>query len=201
MRMAVFAVLLCTWLGVQLIVINKQIDWRDVGDPQNVAGDMQLWANYCTDRLLPNPEEGRPGRLKTELATLKEEVGVASTSFPQPLSALHGFLLVMETIYAQENQVGRIGIRHVSADYQAAKKGRTESRDAVEVELDLDFFDGDSSSGSQNLGRLQAALRAQPWFLEHPEPQTNAFDGGIAVDGFKVTVDVVRALEEEEPTT
>jgi len=64
--LAVFALLLCTLLGVKLIVTEKRIGWKDEG---NVAtgqfGDMQYWLHYSNTYLLPDPKnEGYPGRLK-----------------------------------------------------------------------------------------------------------------------------------------
>ena len=61
--LAVFALLLCTMLGVKLIVTNKQIDWRDEGSIE-APGDMQLWMVYSNNYLLPDPKEGYPGRMK-----------------------------------------------------------------------------------------------------------------------------------------
>lgn len=63
--LAVFALLLCTFLGVKLIITQKQIDWRDRGNIEaGMPGDMQVWLQYTGMYLLPDPEHGVPGRLK-----------------------------------------------------------------------------------------------------------------------------------------
>ncbi len=65
--LAVFALLLCTLLGVKLIVTIKQIDWRDEGlIEKGFPGDMQIWMEWSNAFLLPQPDAVPPyvGRLK-----------------------------------------------------------------------------------------------------------------------------------------
>ena len=64
--LAVAALLVFTLLAVQLIVVNKQIAWRDEGDPaRGLPGDMQIWLMASNAHMLPNPdtEPPYPGRL------------------------------------------------------------------------------------------------------------------------------------------
>ncbi len=61
--LAVFSLLLCTLLGVKLIVTEKQILWRDEGNVDVSEGDMQVWLKSANDYLFANPETGYPGRL------------------------------------------------------------------------------------------------------------------------------------------
>lgn len=60
--LAVFSLLLLTLLLVELIVINKQISYRDEGTKW--AGDMELWLKRSKEFLLPDPKTGYSGRLK-----------------------------------------------------------------------------------------------------------------------------------------
>jgi len=60
--LAVFSLLLLTLLLVELIVINKQISYRDEGTKW--SGDMQIWLERSKEHLLPDPKTGYSGRLK-----------------------------------------------------------------------------------------------------------------------------------------
>lgn len=111
--LAVFALLLCTFLAVRFIVISRQIDWRDEGDlTKNSAGDMQLWLQSSNAYLLPDPESGRPGRLKSPPPDLvdyarKAELGqdAARTKY-QELLFLRGRLA--QEVEELKRQLGQV---------------------------------------------------------------------------------------------
>lgn len=64
--LAVFTLLLFTFLFVQYIVLDKQLEWRDEGKlaaAQPVKGDLQIWLEASNQRIFPDPSNPRPARL------------------------------------------------------------------------------------------------------------------------------------------
>ncbi len=56
--LAVFTLLLFTFLFVQYIVLDQQLEWRDEGNlaaAEPIKGDMQIWLEASNQRLLPDP--------------------------------------------------------------------------------------------------------------------------------------------------
>jgi len=65
--LAVFSLLLAAVLGVNLLITNYQLAWRDEGDPaRNAPGDLQIWMQASNAYLFPNPNSSppHPGRLE-----------------------------------------------------------------------------------------------------------------------------------------
>lgn len=136
--------------------------------------------------------------LSEEIKKIKRELGQVS-DIKQPQSALQGMLLVMGIITDMGDQVGRYGIRSLSADY---RQGRSGSPDTVEVKLDMDFFGEDSLAATRAYKAMQNALEAESWCVEFAERPTNPLDGGkgISVDGITVEVNVDEAMAKEQQT-
>jgi len=63
--LAVFALFLFTFLTVQLIITNQQIQWRDVGSPGS-EGDMQIWLKASNKYVFPDPDDPRPNTRLTD---------------------------------------------------------------------------------------------------------------------------------------
>lgn len=64
--MAVFTLLLFTFLFVQYIVLDKQLEWRDEGKlaaAEPVKGDLQIWLEASNQRIFPDPSNPRPTRI------------------------------------------------------------------------------------------------------------------------------------------
>lgn len=135
--------------------------------------------------------------LTEEIKKIKRELGQVS-DIKQPQSALQGMLLVMGVVKGLGDQVGRYGIRSLSADY---RQGRSGAPDTVEVKLDMDFFAEDSLAATRAYKAMQNALEAETWCVDFAERPTNPLDGGkgISVDGITVEVNVEEAMAEEQP--
>ncbi len=79
--LAVFSLLLFTLLAVQVITTNRQLQWRDIGDPDHskgIRGDMQVWMDASNGYMLPSPEGDWAGRLKTPSETLSNYIADAT---------------------------------------------------------------------------------------------------------------------------
>lgn len=234
--LAVFSLLLFTLLAVQLIVIHKQITWRDEGNlsaESPFPGDMQLWLQNSNNYLLPDQAAGYPGRLKNpppqlldfinkcesgevttltkfqeiqrvrsllvdEIDNLQRELGQVS-DIKQPQSALRAMTLVMDVIYTMPEEVGRFGLRGLSADY---RQGRAGSPDTVEVKLDMDFFAPDSVEATRHYKAMENAIESQAWCLGFSDRPTNPLDdgSGITVDSIIIEVNVEAAVAAQEQT-
>ena len=78
--LAVFTLLLFTFLFVQYIVLAKHLEWRDEGNlASNEPGDMQIWLEESNKRLFPDPTDTRPVRLPDAPAELVEYARKAQT--------------------------------------------------------------------------------------------------------------------------
>jgi Tfp pilus assembly PilM family ATPase len=71
--LAVFSLLLFTFLFVQYIVLDKQLEWRDEGNlAMDIRGDMQIWLEASNQAMLPDPTNARPVRLPDAPENLKK---------------------------------------------------------------------------------------------------------------------------------
>ena len=129
--LAVFALLLFTLLAVELIVINKQILWRDEGDlAKGWPGDMQIWLEASKVHLLPDAESGWPGRIKDPPANLLKYLDEAvkgedddRTKF-QEIVRISQLLQIHVTNLKKELNIGAAGSDEVKQP-QSALEGAT----------------------------------------------------------------------------
>jgi Tfp pilus assembly PilM family ATPase len=106
--LAVFSLLLCTLLGVQLIVTLKQIHWRDEGDiAANLPGDMQLWLQYSNMYLLPNAEQGWPGRLKDPPEEVLRAIRRAESGEDEERTKYQEFLEIKRQLFLSLDKMKR----------------------------------------------------------------------------------------------
>lgn len=123
---------------------------------------------------------------------LKSDLGQDANT-PQPQSALHGLTLVTGLINELGEQTrGRISIRSAVATY---KKRRGSDPEHVVVELDLTFFDPDTTQATRNYTAFKNALRDQVWCVSAPDESSSNLDtgDGIYIDKFTVQVNVTEA--------
>jgi hypothetical protein len=231
--LAVFSLLLFTLLAVRLIVINKQLLWRDEGDlaVAQGEGDLQIWLEASNGFMFPNPEDLYSGRLKNppeairkyardaeqgldeqrtkfeelreierllkiEIDKLRKDLGEVSEII-QPQSALRGATLVMSTIDALGEQVGRVGVRDLAADYVHSSGGK---EDHVQVKLTLDFLAADDVVATKHYSALMNALESAYWCKELERKATKVLEvGGVYVEGLSILVDVAKTEPPQEP--
>ena len=206
--LAVFSLLLCTLLGVKLIVTMKQLDWRDEGTPTS-PGDMQLWAQYSNMYLLPNAESGWPGRLKNpsdtiddyvakiesgedvdrtkweELKELERKIKVELFALRDKVGITADFPQPQSSLQATvlvmgviDELGGEIGRYGVRLLQADYRQAKRSSPDLVEVRLDMDFFADDDATASRNYAALRSALREKSWCLDFPERSSRPFPDG-----------------------
>ncbi len=137
------------------------------------------------------------GELKRKIADLNKSLGNTG-EVTQPQSALEALTLVTVTIDEMKDQIGRVAIRKVVADYQPtiAKDG-----EYVDVTLDLSFYSEDGSvSASRAYETLSNGLRTKPWVREVLGKTTKEFPngGGISTDAFVVRCDLSKIERAKE---
>lgn len=166
---------------------------KEVGD--------DFWALADTEKKSDFPEnsplvqfDDLEYELGRAIGDLKKSLGQDQNT-PQPQSALHGLTLVTGLIEELgEGTRGRISIRSAVATY---KKQRGQSPEHVQVELDLTFFDPDTTQATRNYTAFKNALRDQVWCIEAPDESSSNLEtgDGIYIDRFTVQVDVSKAVE------
>ena len=125
--LAVFALLLFTLLAVQLIVIEKQILWRDEGNiAKNMPGDMQHWLEASNAYLLPDPETGYPGRLKTPPETIANYARDAQAGKKESITKFGEILAIERYLDAEIKKLeNELGFRTEVKEPQSALLGMT----------------------------------------------------------------------------
>jgi len=116
--LAVFSLLLFTMLAVQLITTNKQLLWRDVWDEDPASqrkGDMQIWMQASNGFLLPNPDQGYPGRLKSPPESLTKYIARATNGEDND-----------RTKYEQLEEIDKILQREIARIEKNLGQGNTE---------------------------------------------------------------------------
>ncbi len=133
--------------------------------------------------------------LAIDIDRLKRELGQIS-EVEQPQSALEGLTLVLEVIDGLGEQVGRFGLRGMTAN---TSQGRSGQNDYVLVKLDVDFFANDDVVATRHYNDLANALEAERWCQDFERKPTKPIEGGqgIYADGITIQVDVSKAPKEE----
>jgi hypothetical protein len=127
--------------------------------------------------------------LKKEIDRLRKELGQDS-QITQPQSALEGLSLVLGVLSSMgEEQVGRVGLRELQADYMAGRAGKA---DTVSVRLVMSFFAEDDLTATRHYNDFVNELSAQPWCVEVPARETKPLPGGNGIDvpGLNATLDL-----------
>ncbi|MEW6072751.1 MAG: pilus assembly protein PilM [Planctomycetota bacterium] len=141
--------------------------------------------------------------LLREIDAKKKELG-QKRDFEPPISALQALTTVLCAIDDLGEQVGRIALRGVNADYMVGKRNNP---DDVVVKLDIDFLAENDVVATSHFTNLLQAFRAEPWCVEFEEKPTKTIDGGggISVDDMTIHVipdrGVVTPAEEAKDST
>ena len=134
--------------------------------------------------------------LKRRVTKLNMELGNTG-EVTQPQSALEALTLVTCHIDSMREQLGRIAIRRVSADYRAARTGGDEY---VEVQMDLSFFNDNANAATTAYEALSSSLRGLPWVREVVSKSNKELPQdtpGIYADAYTVVCDLSKV---ERPT-
>jgi hypothetical protein len=203
--LAVFALLLVTFLGVHLIVSKQRIEKRE--------DNIRTWLVSSNNYMLDDVEAGTKGRiddppkvlrdyaqaaaagndpsrtpyeqlenikrlLYNEIKTLEQDVGIQA-EIPQPMSSLGGLTLVLGTIHdlAADGSIQRFNLRRVKAATTSRTVG-TKKQEMITVTLDMTFFGDDSLAATEDYDAFVNALEGMPWLVEFHQKPSNVLEGG-----------------------
>jgi hypothetical protein len=139
--------------------------------------------------------------LLREIGKLDDQLGNTG-EITHPQSALEGVTMVLGTLAELGENVGRVAVRMVAAQYQA---GRTGGKDSVEVTLDLTFFADDAFAATSHMELFTSTLKDKPWVLNVNSPGSKELgegtETGVYVDHYVVTCDLstLRVSEGGQP--
>ncbi|MCC7011327.1 MAG: pilus assembly protein PilM [Planctomycetes bacterium] len=134
--------------------------------------------------------------LQVKIAKLNQELGNTG-EVAQPQSALEALTLVCCKMDDLKDQLGRVSIRRVNANYVP----KTGGQDFVQVQLDLSFFNaGGAVAATGAFEALKSGLESSPWVREVVAKTTKEFPdgGGIYTDGFVVVCDLSKVERAKE---
>jgi hypothetical protein len=153
------------------------------------------------ENILPWPRIEQFGQIEREMqvkiAKLNQELGNTG-EVTQPQSALEALTLVCCKMEELKDQIGRVAIRRVNANYVPQ---RTSTSDYVQVQLDLSFHDESGVvSATRSFETLKSELEKCPWVREVVAKTTKEFpDGnGIYTDLFTVVCDMSKVERAKE---
>ena len=112
-----------------------------------------------------------------------------------PQSALRALTLVFDTIDELGPEIGRIGLRKITADSVTTKNG---AEQYVTIKLDIDFFSDQELEAIRHYSNFRNALDAKPWVRTVARKATTAFEGGVGAEGFTLEIDTSAIPEDEE---
>ena len=127
--------------------------------------------------------------LKRKIASFNQALGNTG-EVSQPQSALEALTLVTCALDELKDQIGRVAIRKVIADYVPARSNESEY---VDVVLDLSFHNEEGPvAASRAYEALGNALRARPWVRQVVGKTTKEFGNGqgIFTDGYLIRCDL-----------
>ncbi len=221
---AMASVLLVTLLGVFNIFEHRRFTFRDrdlymwigsaagfmQGDPKRgIEGNLGEPVD-AVDRYLTTvrSEEGDPERsrldslgelewrLDRELEKAEKALG-KSGDIPKPMSALEAVTLVFNWIGAHQDEVGRISVHRIDAQYRS---GRGSKPDTVEIITDMTFFAESGTEGTYNFERFESGMDAEPWCVEIQQRGTKTLEEnkGIYVEGMRLILDLKGRSQDDE---
>lgn len=227
--LAVVALLLVTFLGVFNIFLDKErqyvdqalYSWRESsnnymigkggrGNLEYPSDDLRKYVKQACGDLregVPNDDPDRNrfqqltyirAQLHKEIRELEKKLGRGS-EVTQPQSAFRGMTLVLDVLYAAEQESARFGrpsLRKVRSTYTPGRSGKP---DSVRISMDAAFFAGDSTQATVQFETMVEELRAQEWCVSVKSRGTDTLaDGetGIWVEGLDIVVDLAKVAEE-----
>ena len=138
--------------------------------------------------------------LDQDINRIQREMGVVG-EIKQPMSALHGLVLVLDRLESLDEEVGRFSIRRAVSDTVDAKGGGR-SAEHVVVTLDMTFFANDTLEATEHYSNFVDDVESQPWVIKFERRTNTPLENGkgLAVDGMRIQVDVGAALALDEAT-
>lgn len=135
------------------------------------------------------------GLLDSNINRIEREMGVVG-EIKQPMSALHGMVLVLDRLESLGDDVGLFSIRRAVAD-TADAKGGGRSAEHVVVTLDMTFFADDSLEATEHYTNFVDDVESQPWSIDFERRPSSPLEGGkgLSVDGMRIQIDVAAALQ------
>ncbi len=218
---AVVALLAVTFLGVWFIFLTRE---RDI-----VNDNLAVWRDSARNHVLGEPAKGRQGVLQypsdeakkymsnfdkdeslnrfdqirrattiiqNDVKKLEKDLG-QDAEIKQPQSSFVGMTLVLDVLSRARTDKVRPSLRSVQGTYQAQ---RTNKPEHVKVDLNMSFLADDSVTASQAFDDFTRDIRAQPWYLDISNKQSDPVEGGrgVYLGQVSIEVDVSKAPAPKE---
>jgi Tfp pilus assembly PilM family ATPase len=221
--LAVLTLLVFTLLFVQYIVLDKQLEWRDEGDlarANPIKGDMQIWLEESTKRILPDPTNPRAAKIQNPPPKLVEYANMAvsgadleRTKFGEIMN-IRALLKrdidrlgkelgqVSEILQPQSALTATTLVMNAIADLgEDARVGirRLEARyeyptsnrpDSVMVTLDADVFGPSTLEATKLYNQMENLFKTKAWCLQFEGKSNKSLEGDKGVQVDGINIQV-----------
>lgn len=219
--LAVLTLLVFTLLFVQYIVLDKQLEWRDEGDlARNIKGDMQIWLEESTKRILPDPTNPRAAKIQNPPENLVKYASQAvaggdleRTKFQEIMQIRALLKRDIDRLGKQLGQVSEIQqpqsaltattlvmdtIAELGEDARVGIR-RLEARyeyptsnrpDSVMVTIDADVFGPSTLDATKLYNQMENLFKTKPWCLQFEGKSNKSLEGDKGIQVDGINIQV-----------